>query len=373
MASALFAPITLRGATFANRIVVSPMCQYSADEGSATDWHTMHLGKLAVSGVGLVIVEATHVEPQGRITHGCLGLYSDENERRLADVMAFCRRYGGAKLGLQLSHSGRKGSAHVPWDRRGEPLADDEGAWTTVAPSAIPHAVGWPVPAALDDKGLARVKESHVAATQRAARIGFDLAEVHIAHGYLLHEFLSPLSNRRTDRYGGSLENRMRYPLEVFAAMRAVWPDDRPMGVRHSVTDWVPGGWCESDAIAFARELKALGCDYLTATSGGLAVEQQIPLGEGHQVPFARLLKEAIGLPVMTVGMIFDPHHAEAVIHQADADFVALARGVLHDPHWAWRAAATLGADVTYPKQYVRGYKSAWLRQQRVVPPRSEA
>lgn len=369
MASVLFSPVNLRETTFDNRIVVSPMCQYSADGGSATDWHLMHLGKFAVSGVGLVIVEATHVEARGRITHGCLGLYSDENERRLAHVVDFCRRYGRAKLGIQLSHAGRKGSARLPWIGRGESLTPDEGAWATVAPSPVPHADGWPVPLELDEAGLAEVEAAHVDATRRAARIGFDLAEVHIAHGYLLHEFLSPLSNRRTDRYGGSLENRMRYPLRIFAAMRAVWPADRPMGVRHSVTDYVPGGWCEEEAAAFGRELKALGCDYLTASSGGLAVEQQIPVGEGHQVPFARRLREATELPVMAVGMIFDPHRAESIVAARDADFIALARGVLQDPHWAWYAAASLGAELAYPPQYIRGYKSNWLRSQRSKPP----
>jgi len=365
MATTLFSPITLRGLTLANRIVVSPMCQYSATEGSAADWHLMHLGKFAVSGVGLVIVEATHVEARGRITHGCLGLYSDNNEKELGRVVDFCRRAGGAKLGIQLSHSGRKGSARLPWVGRGESLPPDEQPWRTVAPSAISHDRDWPVPYALDEAGLQVVKQAHVDATQRAARLGFDLAEVHIAHGYLLHEFLSPLSNTRADRYGGSLENRMRYPLEVFAAMRAEWPSDRPMGVRHSVTDWVDGGWTQNDADAFALALKELGCDYLTASSGGLSVKQKIPIGEGHQVEFATRLRQTTGLPTMAVGMIFDPHHANRIIRNGDADFVALARGVLSDPHWAWRAAASLQADVTFPPQYLRGYRSGWLREQR--------
>ncbi len=371
MSSALFSPISLRGLTLANRIVVSPMCQYSAENGSATDWHLMHLGKFAVSGVGLVIVEATHVEERGRITHGCLGLYSDENERALARIVDFCRRSGAAKLGIQLSHSGRKGSARLPWIGRGEPLTAEEGSWRTVAPSAIPHAPGWPEPEALDEAGLEVAREAHVGATRRAARIGFDLAEVHIAHGYFLHEFLSPLSNKRTDRYGGCLENRMRYPLEVFAAMREVWPADRPMGVRHSVTDWDGSGWTESDADAFATALKSLGCDYFTASSGGLSVNQKIPIGEGHQVGFARRLRDVTGLPTMAVGMIFDPSHAERIVQNGDADFVALARGILSDPHWAWRAAATLQADIAYPPQYLRGYRSGWLRQQRADGARS--
>ena len=215
--------------------------------------------------------------------------------------------------------------------------------------------------------GLAVAEESHVDSTRRAARIGIDLIECHIAHGYFLHEFLSPLSNKRTDKYGGSLENRMRYPLEVFAAMRAVWPSDRPMGVRHSVTDWAEGGWTPHEAEVFAGELKKLGCDYMTATTGGLSVHQKIPIGEGHQVEFARLLRGKTGMPTIAVGMIFDPHHAERILQDGDADFIALARGVLSDPHWPWRAAATLDAEVEYPVQYVRGYKSNWLRSMRAV------
>ncbi len=365
MTSALFSPITLRGLTLANRIVVSPMCQYSAVDGSATDWHLMHLGKFAVSGVGLVIIEATHAEARGRITHGCLGLYSDENERQLGRVVEFCRKVGQAKIGMQISHSGRKGSARLPWVGRGESLPADESPWETIAPSAVPHGPGWPAPRELDAAGLDVAKEAHVDATRRAARIGIDLIEVHIAHGYFLHEFLSSLSNKRNDQYGGSLENRMRYPLEVFKAMRAVWPSDRPMGVRHSVTDWAEGGWTPENADAFAAALNALGCDYITATTGGLSVHQKIPIGEGHQVEFARRLRDKTGLPMMAVGMIFNPHHAERIIRDGDADMIALARGVLSDPHWAWRAAAMLDAEAAYPVQYVRGYKSNWLRAQR--------
>jgi len=367
MPSALFSPIALRGVTLPNRIVVSPMCQYSAVEGSATDWHLMHLGKFAVSGAGLVIIEATHTEARGRITHGCLGLYSDDNERALKRVVDFCHEAGAAKIGMQISHAGRKGSARLPWVGRGESLPAEEQPWETIAPSAVPHGPGWPAPRELDDEGLAVAKESHVDSTRRAARIGIDLIECHIAHGYFLHEFLSPLSNKRTDKYGGSLENRMRYPLEVFAAMREAWPSERPMGVRHSVTDWAEGGWTPEEAEVFAGELKKLGCDYMTATTGGLSVHQKIPIGEGHQVEFARRLRDKTGMPVIAVGMIFDPHHAERILQNGDADFIALARGVLSDPHWAWRAAATLDSEIDYPVQYVRGYKSNWLRSMRAA------
>lgn len=362
MTSQLFAPISLRGVTIPNRIVVSPMCQYSAPDGSASDWHLMHLGKFAVSGAGLLILEATHVEERGRITHGCLGLYSDANESALRRVVDFCRAHGRAKLGIQLSHSGRKGSARLPWIGRGEALPPAEGAWETVAPSSLPHDAGWPAPRALDAEGLQAVKQAHVDAVRRADQIGFDLVEVHIAHGYLLHEFLSPLSNTRQDAYGGDLAGRMRFPLEVFAAMREAWPDAKPMGVRHSVTDWVPGGWDVEDADAFSQELKRLGCDYITASTGGLSPKQRIPVGEGHQVEFAARLKRVTGLPTMAVGMIFDPRHAERIVAEGEADFVALARGMLFDPGWPWYAAAVLDAAVDYPPQYLRGYRSQFLR-----------
>lgn len=365
MASILFSPYRLRGLTLDNRIMVSPMCQYSAIDGSATDWHLMHLGKFAVSGVGLVIVEATHVEPRGRITHGCLGLYSDENEAALSRVVQFCRNAGRTKIGVQLSHSGRKGSAKRPWEGRGQPLASDEGAWACVSPSKEAFNVGWPAPRPLDSEGLNQVKRAHVEATRRCARIGVDLIEVHIAHGYLLHEFLSPVTNRRDDVYGGSLNNRIRFPLEVFSAMRAAWPDDRPMGVRVSATDYVDGGWTVDEAEVFARALKRAGCDYITVSSGGLSPKQQVPIGEGYQVPLARRIRDAAGMPTVAVGMIYDPRHAEAIVTDGDADFIAIARGMLFDPHWVWFAAGVLGAEPWYPPQYIRGYRSAWLHGKR--------
>lgn len=367
MASPLFAPIVLRGLTIDNRIVVSPMCQYSARDGAATDWHLMHYGKLAISGAGLVIIEATHVEARGRITHACLGLYDDAQEAALARVIAFARTHGSARIGMQLSHSGRKGSACLPWENRGRPLAAAAGAWETVSPSAVPYDSGWPAPREMNRLDLDTALEAHVQAVVRAARLGVDLVEAHIAHGYLLHSFLSPLSNRRGDSYGGSLENRMRYPLEVFEAMRAAWPADQPMGARLSVQDWTPGGWTIEDGVRFARALKALGCDYVTASSGGASPAQEIPVGEGHQVPFARLLRAETGMPAMAVGMIHDPRHAENIVASGDADFTALARAMLHDPHWPWFAAATLAEDVDYPPQYIRSYRSAFLRERRAA------
>ena len=362
MTAGLFSPLALRGLTLSNRIVVSPMCQYSAVDGSATDWHLVHLGQFAIGGAGIVVIEATHVEPRGRITHGCLGLYSDANEAALVPVVDFFRRHGKAKLGMQLSHSGRKGSAHKPWIARGKPLTADEGAWTTVGCSGLPFADDWPAPAPLDEAGLAEVREAHANAARRAARLGIDLLELHIAHGYLLFEFLSPVTNRREDVYGGTLSGRMRFPLEVFEAVRAAWPSEKPLGVRVSATDWLAGGWALEDTVAFARELKARGCDYLAVSTGGLSPAQSIPIGEGHQVPFAARLRREVPMPTLAVGMIYEPQHADGIIRNGEADLIALARGMLFDPHWPWHAASVLGADIAYPSQYVRAWKSDFLR-----------
>lgn len=363
--SILFSPFDLRGLRLDNRITVSPMCQYSAVDGSATDWHLMHLGKFTVSGVGLVMVEGTHVEARGRITHGCLGLYSDANEAALGRVMTFCRQAGHAKIGVQLSHAGRKGSARRPWEGRGQALTAEEGAWTCVSAGGIPFDAGWPAPQPLNAAGLDEVKQAYVDAAKRCVRLGIDLIELHIAHGYLLHEFLSPLSNIRSDAYGGSLENRMRFPLEVFAAVRAVCPDNMPVGVRVSATDYVDGGWSVEETEAFAAALKHAGCDYLTVSAGGLSTKQKIALGEGYQVPFARRIRASSGVPTVAVGMIYRPEHAESIIASGDADLIALARAMLFDPHWVWYAASALGAEPWYPPQYIRGYRSKWLQKQR--------
>ncbi len=362
MASALFSPFSMRGLTLDNRIVVSPMCQYSAVEGCAQDWHLMHLGQFSVSGVGLLITEAAAVEARGRITPHCIGLYSDENEAALARVIAFCRQHGTAKLGIQLAHAGRKASTHRPWEGR-HPLGPGEGAWQTVSSSDLPHDEGWHRPVALDRAGMEQIKAAFVAGVERAERIGFDLIEVHMAHGYLFHEFLSPIANRRDDEYGGSLENRMRFPLEAFNAMRAAWPDEKPMGVRISVTDWVEGGWNPDEAVVFAEELKRIGCDYVTASSGGVSERQKIELGEGYQVAFAHRIRAEAGVPSMAVGMIYDPRHAERIVADGEADMVALGRGLLFDPHWAIRAAAVLDVPAPSPPQYARGYGFEFLRE----------
>lgn len=367
VASALFTPLTLRGVTLANRIVVSPMCQYVAADGSATDWHLAHLVSLAISGAGLAMVEATAVERIGRITLGCLGLYSDDNEAALKRAIDAFRKFGQAKLGIQLGHAGRKASAHVPW-KGGGPLGAAEGAWETIAPSPVPMTPVWPVPRELDRAAMDRIREAFVTATRRAARLGFDVLELHGAHGYLLHEFISPISNRRTDDYGGSLENRMRFPLEVAAALRPIWPADRVMGLRISGTDWVEGGAGVQDAVVFAQRLKALGIDYVCVSSGGIDPLAKIPVGPGYQVPLAREVRRGAGLPTRAVGMIVEPKQAEAIVTAGDADLVALARGFLDDPRWPWHAADVLGATISYPPPYDRSHPAVWPGSRLVRP-----
>ena len=359
MTSPLFAPLELRGLTLPNRIVVSPMCQYNSEHGSANDWHLMHLGQFAMGAAGLVMTEATHVSAIGRITHRCLGLYSDENEAALQRVIDFCRRYGVAKLGIQLAHAGRKASAHPP-AAGGKPLAVDENPWTTEAPSAIPFGPGWHTPVALTRAGLSEVRDQFVDAARRSLRIGFDLIELHIGHGYLLHEFLSPISNQRDDEYGGNIVNRMRFPLEVFAAVRAAWPTERPLGVRVSATDWIEGGWTVEETVVFARELQGLGCDFIDVTSGQLDPRQKIPLAPGYNVPLAHKVKSETGILTMAVGLITKPRQAEAILASGQADLVALARGMMDDPRWAWHAARELGAQALYPANYARCSPAQW-------------
>lgn len=356
MSSALFSPFRLRDLTLRNRVWVSPMCQYSAQEGSATDWHLMHLGQFAVTGPGLVMVEATAVAPEGRISPEDLGLYSDDNQRALERVVSFCRAHGTAALGIQLGHAGRKASTFAPWRGKGVVTAD-RGGWKTVAPSAVPFDPTWPAPEALDEEGLARVRTQFVEAARRAHALGFDLLELHMAHGYLLHQFLSPISNRRTDGYGGNLEGRMRFPLEVFSAVREAWPKERPLGIRLSATDWTDEGWTLSDSVAFASALKARGCDFVDASSGGIASGIFIDAGPGYQTHLAAELRAKAELATGTVGLISDPIQAEHVVRSGQADFVAIARGFLDDPHWMWRAASRLGARADYPPQYERARK----------------
>jgi 2,4-dienoyl-CoA reductase-like NADH-dependent reductase (Old Yellow Enzyme family) len=351
----LFERAALRGLTLSNRIVVSPMCQYSADEGAATDWHLVHWGQLLQSGAGMFTIEATAVTPQGRITPGCLGLWNDATENALGETLARARRQAPPiAVAIQLAHAGRKGSSRRPWEG-GALIAPQDGGWTPLAPSAVPYADDEAAPAALDAAGLDAVRAAFAGSARRALAIGVDAVELHMAHGYLLHQFLSPLANRRTDDCGGSFENRVRFPLAVFEAVRAVWPADKPLGVRVSATDWVDGGWDLEQTIELARRLQARGVDWIDVSSGGLSPLQKIAPAPGFQVPFAGAVRRATGLATIAVGLITDPHQADAIVAAGDADLVALARAFLWNPRWAWHAAAALGGTVAAPRPYWRG------------------
>jgi 2,4-dienoyl-CoA reductase-like NADH-dependent reductase (Old Yellow Enzyme family) len=352
--SALFSPLEVGGLSLRNRIVIAPMCQYSAEDGCMTDWHTIHLGHLALSGAALLTIEATSVTPEGRISYGDTGLWSDENETAMAQVLESVRRWSDMPIAIQLGHAGRKASTDKPWFGGKQIAPGEENGWQTVAPSPVPFLDGETAPVELDEAGLARIRDAFADSAGRAARLGLAAVQLHGAHGYLLHQFLSPLSNRRTDEYGGSLENRMRFPLEVFDAVRAAFPSDRPVTMRVSATDWVDGGWDVEQSIAFAQALEARGCAAIHVSSGGLDPRQKIPVGPSYQVPLARAVKQAVSIPVVAVGLITDFEQAEAIVGTGDADIVALARGVLYDPRWPWHAAAHLGAHVTAPPQYLR-------------------
>ncbi len=362
MSSKLFEPLAIGPVTVPNRIAVAPMCQYSAHDGCADpDWHTQHLMNLAMSGAGLVMIEATAVERRGRITHGCLGLWSDETQQSLARVLAAARRVAlpGTKFGIQLAHAGRKASAQRPWEG-GSALAADADPWTTASSSALPFSAGWHTPDALDAAGIARIKAAFVDAAERAAALGIEVIELHAAHGYLLHQFTSPLASKRTDEYGGSLENRLRLPLEIADAVRAAIPDDVALGARITGTDWTPEGIDVDEAIVFANALKALGTDYVCVTSGGIATGISIPVGEGYQLPLAADVKRATGIVTRGVGMILTPRQAEAAIASGQADQIALARAFLDDPRWGWHAAHDLGAKLALPPAYDRVRAAVW-------------
>jgi 2,4-dienoyl-CoA reductase-like NADH-dependent reductase (Old Yellow Enzyme family) len=359
MTSALFSPIRLAELDLDNRIVVSPMCQYSAADGVATDWHMTHLGMLANSGAGLLVLEATHVERRGRITHGCLGLYSDACEEAIERIVLHCRHIGTAKLGIQLAHAGRKASAQRPWEGA-KPLPANEDPWPTIAPSALPFGPGWHTPSAMTEEDMARVTEAFTHAAKRSVRIGFDAIELHLAHGYLLHSFVSPLSNKRNDEWGGSLAGRMRYPLEVTRAVRGVVPRAIALGARISGTDWVEGGLTGDDAVALAKALKAAGLDYVDISSANITPESRWPTDPGFNVPIAERVRREAGLPVRAVGMIANAKQAEQIVAEGKADMVALARAFLDDPHWGWHAAKTLAAEVARPRQYARAAPALW-------------
>jgi 2,4-dienoyl-CoA reductase-like NADH-dependent reductase (Old Yellow Enzyme family) len=362
MASVLFSPFKLRGLTLRNRIVVSPMCQNSAIDGLPTPWHAMHLGSLAVSGAGLLIVEATAVEADGRITIDDLGLYDDAQEAALTQLVAGIRSYSDIPLGIQLGHAGRKASTRSPNDGRFRTLvlAEGEGAWPTWAPSALAFGDGWPQPQALDDAGLARIRDAYAQAAQRAARIGFELIELHAAHGYLLSQFLSPLVNRRDDRYGGSLENRMRFALECLAAVRAAWPADKPIGVRINGSDFTDGGLQPDEALIYARALRDHGADYVTTSAGMVTPDSKFPrVVPGYLLPLAAPLREA-GIVTMGVGMILTAQQAEQAIAEGRADLLALARALLDDPRWVWHAAETLAEPPPIPHRYYYSHPRKW-------------
>jgi 2,4-dienoyl-CoA reductase-like NADH-dependent reductase (Old Yellow Enzyme family) len=359
MTSALFSPIKLAGLELPNRIVVAPMCQYSADDGVGNDWHITHLGMLANSGAGMLVIEATHVERRGRITHGCLGLYSDACETALERIVYHCHHIGTAKMCIQLAHAGRKASSARPWEGA-KALTAAEDAWPTIGPSALPFGPGWHTPAAMTEEDMARVNAAFTDAAKRSLRIGFDAIELHFAHGYLLHSFVSPLANKRNDQYGGSFEGRMRFPLEVVKSVRAAVPRHVPLGARITGTEWVDGGLTPDDAVACAKALKEAGLDYIDVSSGNITPDSRWPSDPGFNVPAAERVRRETGIATRVVGMIAGAQQAEDIVASGKADMVAMARAFLDDPHWGWHAAQVLGADVTRPPQYARTAPKLW-------------
>ena len=350
--STFFSPLTLKSVTLKNRLIVSPMCQYSSVDGFADDWHLVHLGSRAVGGVSLVISEATAVSPEGRISPDDLGIWKDEHLEKLAQITAFIKAQDCVP-GIQLAHAGRKASTYAPWKGHGK-VAEEDGGWLTVAPSPIAFADNYPLPVELDTQGIQKVIADFTAAAERAHRAGFQVAEIHAAHGYLLHQFLSPLSNQRTDNYGGSFENRIRLLLEVIEGVKTVWPADLPLLVRISATDWAEGGWDGDSSVQLASILKTVGVDLIDVSTGGLAHHQQIPVGPGYQVPFAARIKKEAGMLTSTVGLITDVAQAEAILANGEADAVMMARELLRNPYFPLKAAAELGDDIAWPVQYER-------------------
>jgi 2,4-dienoyl-CoA reductase-like NADH-dependent reductase (Old Yellow Enzyme family) len=367
MAPRLFTPISLRGLTLSNRIMVSPMCMYSAVDGMPQSWHRTHLGTLSLSGAGVMMLEATGVEARGRISLDCLGLYNDEQEEALALIVSDLKQNSGIAIGIQLGHSGRKGSRIMMMPRGSRPLTDSEGGWQGVAPSAIPYDDGWIVPEELDAAGLVMIREAFVESARRADRAGFDLIEVHGAHGYLMHAFRSPNSNRRTDAYGGTPEKRARFPLEVMQAMRAALDPDKPLGMRVNGADWHDDGVTLDDTVEFARALKDIGIDYVT-TSGGAGSPKinPPPATPGYMVDFAEAVKAGSRIATIAVGMILDGRQAEAILADGRADIVAVGRGFLDDPRWAFRAAVALGHRLPYPTQYSKAEPTSWTGYRQV-------
>ncbi|MET0624921.1 MAG: NADH:flavin oxidoreductase/NADH oxidase [Pyrinomonadaceae bacterium] len=349
--SRLFSAFSLRGLEFRNRVFVSPMCQYSSRDGLPNDWHMVHLGSRAVGGAGLVCVEATAVSPEGRISPGDTGLWSDEQARAFEPIASFVKSQG-ARAAIQLAHAGRKASTEVPW-RGGKHLSEAHGGWQTLAPSAVPFG-DWPAPREMTRADIEAVAVQFADAARRALASGFEVVELHMAHGYLLHEFLSPLSNRREDEFGGSLENRARFPLQVAEAVRAVWPDELPLFARISATDWVEGGWDLAQSVQLSRWLRERGVDLIDCSSGGLVPGARIPVAPNYQVPFAETIRKEAGVATGAVGLINEPSQAEEIIATGKADAVFLARAELRDPYWPLHAARELGAEAHWPVQYDR-------------------
>ena len=362
MASKLFSQFQLGPIELPNRIVVSPMCQYMSNHGRANDWHLMHYGNLSIGAGALLIFEATHVSPQGRITHQCLGLYDQETEDALRRVVSFCRQYGQAKLGIQLAHAGRKASARTPI-HGGTALQESENPWETIAPSALAFADGWHIPKSMNEEDLVKVKSEFVESARRAVHLGFDVIELHAAHGYLLNQFTSPLSNHRADEYDGKeLSKRLAYPLEVFDAIKEVVPKRIALGARISGTDWVEDGLNPEEMVVFARALEQRGCDFVDVTSGQLDSRQQIQFAPGFNLPFSSKVKSEVAMAAMGVGMITTPSQAEKAISSGSADLIAIARGAMDDPRWAWHAAQELGVDLEYVPNYQRCHPNVWRR-----------
>jgi 2,4-dienoyl-CoA reductase-like NADH-dependent reductase (Old Yellow Enzyme family) len=350
----LFSPLTIRSVTLRNRIAVSPMCEYSSHDGFANDWHLVHLGSRAVGGAGLVITEASAVAPRGRISPADLGIYRDDHIEMLARIAHFIRDQG-AVPGVQLAHAGRKASTRVPWEG-GAVIPESEGGWRAVAPSPIPFRPGDPAPLELNQSEIAAIVQAFAAAARRALAAGFQLVEIHAAHGYLIDEFLSPLSNHRADDYGGTFDGRIRFALEVAAAVRAAWPDSLPLFMRISAIDWVEDGWQIQDSVELARRLRPLGVDLIDCSSGGIVPYARIQPGPAYQTPFAERIRRESGILTGAVGMITEPHQADAIVRAAQADIVLLAREFLRDPYWPLHAAKALGASAAIPKQYGRAF-----------------
>ena len=359
MAIRLFEPLELRSLTLKNRIVIEPMTQFSTSDGVAGDWHIMHLGQFAVSGAAMVLSESCYIEAIARNHPNCLAIYSDEQEQAIGRICRFFDAYGNAAFGLQLCHGGRKASSRPHWEGGGK-LTKEDGGYDAVAPSPIPIKQGWPVPRELSIGDIQSIVEMFAHSAKRAARAGCRVLQLHAAHGYLIHEFLSPVTNARTDMYGGSLENRMRFALEVFEATRAAWPDDSPLGVRISATDWIAGGWTLDQSIVLAKRLDELGCDFIDVSTGGLAPQQEVETGPGYQIGFAAAVKQAVKMKVTAVGQITEPRQAETILRSGQADMIGLARIALYNPRWPWAAAHELGIQLPYPQQYERAHPSRW-------------